>query len=233
MKRFWREVTVAAGADGRALLLDGRPLRTPGGRPLLLPGAALAEAVAGEWRAVEGELRPAAMPLTGLANAATDIVSADPAEFAEGLVRYGESDLTCYRAEGPQPLVARQVAHWEPALKGVEARHGLAFRRTAGVVHVPQPETTLARLHAHLATLSPWVLAPLQPLVTLSGSIVLALAVADGALPWTDAFDAAHVDEDWQAEQWGTDAEAEAARQARRDQFGAAARFLGLAGSCD
>jgi chaperone required for assembly of F1-ATPase len=228
MKRFWTAATIAPRDGGHVVELDGRPLRTPGRVELVLPAEPLAAAVAAEWAAVEGELTPGAMPLTGMANAAVDIVAADPKGFAASLARYAESDLTCYRAEGPQPLVARQVAAWEPPLKAIEARHGLLFQRTAGVMHVPQPDDTLGRLRAVLDGLSPWQLAPLQPLVTLSGSVVLGLSVLHAVLDAEAAFAAGHVDDLWQAEQWGSDALAEADRAGRWQQFEAAARFLSL-----
>jgi chaperone required for assembly of F1-ATPase len=228
VKRFWTTAEVSAADGGWAIALDGRALRTPGRVPLEVPTQALADAIAAEWAAVEGEVRPGTMPLTGIANAAVDIVSPDPAAFAAALAAYGETDLTCYRAEGPQPLVARQVAAWEPALKAVEARHGLLFRRTAGIVHVAQPTETLARLRTLFAEFGPWRLAPLQPIVSLSGSAVLALALLAGLLEAEAAFDAAHVDEAWQAEQWGADTLALEARADRRSQFTAAVRFLRL-----
>jgi chaperone required for assembly of F1-ATPase len=228
MKRFWADVAAAEAAGGWTVALDGRPVRTPARAALVLPSRALADAVAAEWAAVAGEVTPGAMLLTGFANAAVDIVSPDPGAFAASLLRFGESDLTCYRAEGPQPLVARQVAAWEPPLRAIEVRHGLVFRRTAGVMHVPQPAATLAGLHGLLAGLSPWQLAPLQPLVTLSGSVVLGLSVLHGVLGAEEAFAAGHVDEAWSAEQWGADHLAEADREGRRRQFAAAARFLSL-----
>jgi chaperone required for assembly of F1-ATPase len=169
------------------------------------------------------------MPMTGLANAAIDVVAADRAGFAAGLAAYAESDLTCYRAEGPQPLVARQVAAWEPPLKAVERAHGLVFRRTAGVLPVEQPADTVRRVHDVLATFDPFVLAPLSELVTLSGSVVLGLAVVNGVLEADAAVAAAEVDAAWQAEHWGRDAESEARCMARRAAFLVAARFLALA----
>jgi chaperone required for assembly of F1-ATPase len=224
MKRFWRE---AAAADG-AVLLDGRPVRTPKGAALCLPTAALADAVAAEWAGVGERLDPSAMPLTGLANAAIDLVSPDPPAFAGRLAAFAAHDLTCYRAEGPQPLVARQVAAWEPVLKGVERRHGLVFRRTAGVAPVEQPAATLAGVDALLRRQPPFVLAALSPIVTLSGSVVLALALLEGDLAPDAAFAAAHVDADWQADCWGADEEAVEARAFHAAAFGAAARFLAL-----
>jgi chaperone required for assembly of F1-ATPase len=228
VKRFWAEARAVSGADGWAVELDGRPLRTPARAALVLPGQLLAEAIAGEWADVAAEIRPGTMPLTGFANAAVDIVTPDRARFAASLLGYGESDLTCYRAERPQPLIARQVAAWEPPLKAIEARHGLLFRRTAGVVHVAQPAETLARLRDLLVGLSAWQLAPLQPLVTLTGSVVLGLSVLEGVLAADEAFAAGHLDEAWSAEQWGEDALATADRDGRWFQFEAAARFLAL-----
>jgi chaperone required for assembly of F1-ATPase len=228
LKRFWREAAPVPADRGWTVALDGRPVRTPQRAALALPSRPLAEAVSDEWAAVETEVQPGAMLLTGIANAAVDIVAADPHGFAASLAAYGESDLTCYRADGPQPLVARQVAAWEPPLKAVEARHGLVFRRTAGVMHVPQPAETVARLHGILRELSPWKLAPLQPIVTLSGSVVLGLSVLEGVLEPEAAFAAGHLDDLWQAEQWGADPLAEADRHGRWRQFEAAARFLAL-----
>jgi chaperone required for assembly of F1-ATPase len=228
LKRFWTEALPQPAGGGWEVALDGRPLRTPGRVPLLLPTEAMADAIAAEWAGITGEVKPGAMPLTGLANAAVDIVSADPSGFAASLALYAASDLTCYRAEAPVELVARQAAGWEPALKAVEARHGLLFQRTAGIGHVAQPPATLQAIEALLAALPPFQLAALQPLVTISGSAVLALAHLDGALSWEEAFAASQLDEDWQAEQWGADTEAQNARAHREAEFGAAARFLAL-----
>lgn len=231
VKRFWTTAAVQPREAAFGVALDGRPVRTPKGAPLSLPTEGLAEALAAEWLGVEGELKPGAMPLTGLANAAIDIVTPDVAAFAQSLARYADSDLTCYRAEGPQPLVARQVAAWEPVLKGVEARHGLLFRRTAGVMHVTQPAETQARVAALLAARTPFELAPMQVLVTLSGSVVLGLAMLEGMLDVDAGIEASIVDERWQAEQWGEDWEAEASLARRGAEFAVAARFLALAQS--
>lgn len=230
MRRFWREAVAAPVADGFGILLDGRPVRTPKRALLAVPTATLAEAIAAEWAGAGAECDPRAMPLTGLANAAIDIVSPDPATFARELAGCGASDLTCYRAEGPVELVGRQVAAWEPVLKAVERAHGLVFRRTAGLVPVAQPEATLAKLEALLTATPPFRLAALSPLVTLSGSVVLGLGVAAGLLDADEGFAAAEVDALWQAERWGEDAEAAAVREERRQAFRAAARFLALAG---
>lgn len=228
MKRFWTDVAVCAQTDGHVIRLDGRPLRTPRRQPLVVPTLVLAAAIADEWRAVDGAIRPGSLPLTGIANAAIDIVTPDPAAFAAELARYAETDLTCYRADGPEPLVARQVAAWEPPLQALEARHGLEFRRTAGITPVHQPPATLEAIAGLLLGLDAFRLAALQPIVSISGSLVLALALLDGTMDAEACFTVGNLDEIWQEEQWGTDALAQAARAARRADFAAAARFLTL-----
>lgn len=226
MKRFWSEVTVADGA----ILLDARPVRTPARLPLVLPTPALATAIAEEWRAQHDEVDPRAMPLAGLANAAIDRVAPDPANFAGSLAAYAETDLLCYRAEGPESLVARQAALWDPPLDWARARYGVRFAVTAGIVHVAQPPATIARLAEAVAARDAFALAGLSPLVTVSGSLVLALGVADGAMGEQAAWDAASCDDAWQAERWGDDPLAAAARDERRRDFAAGARFLALLG---
>jgi chaperone required for assembly of F1-ATPase len=224
MKRFWKEVTVENGQ----VALDGKPVRTPGRVPLALPTPALAAAVADEWRAVGGTIDPRAMPLTGLANAAIDRIAPAPAPFAAGLAAYGESDLLYYRAEDPEPLVARQAESWDPLLDWARSRYDVHFETTAGVMHKAQPEATTTRLAEAVAALDGFHLAGLSPLVTVSGSLVGALALLEGAVSAETLWQAAHVDELWQAEQWGEDELAVQARDARRVDFEAGARFLGL-----
>lgn len=227
MKRFWNTVTTEA--DG-GVALDGRPVRTPGRAVLVLPRPALAEAVAAEWRAVGETIDPRAMTLTGLANAAIDRIAPDPAAFAAGLARYGESDLLCYRAEGPEPLVARQAAAWDPLLGWARTRYDVHFAIAAGIMPVAQPPATVVRLNEAVAALAPFTLAGLSPVVTLTGSLVAALALVEGAAAPDTVWVAAVVDEAWQAELWGEDAEAAHARALRRAEFDAAVRFLGLLG---
>ena len=224
MKRFWREVTVA----DREIRLDGRPVCTPGRAALVLPGGRLAEAVADEWRAVGETLDPRAMPLTGLANAAIDRIAADPAGFAAGLAKYGESDLLCYRAAEPPALAARQAAAWNPPLDWAERRYGVTFELAQGVIHAAQPPATIARLADAVAGLDAFRLAGLSPAVTVTGSLVLGLALAEGAMTPDAAWSAAQVDEAWQEENWGKDPLAEAARAAHRFDFDAGARWLAL-----
>lgn len=224
MKRFWKTVTIVDGA----IELDGRPVRTPARAALMLPTPQLAEAVAEEWRSVGEELDPRAMPLTGLANAAIDQIAPNPAPFAADLARYGESDLLCYRAELPEPLVERQAAQWDPLLDWARTRYDVHFETTAGIMHRPQPPATIARLQEVVAALDPFRLAAFSPLVTISGSLVAALALLEGAADRETVWRAAQLDEDWQAEQWGEDELATRARDVRRADFDAAARFLSL-----
>lgn len=224
MKRFWKTVTIADGA----IELDGRPVRTPARATLTLPTPQLAEAVAEEWRSVAEEIDPRAMPLTGFANAAIDQIAPNPAPFAADLARYGESDLLCYRAELPEPLVERQAAQWDPLLDWARTRYDVHFETTAGIMHRPQPAATIARLQEVVAALDAFRLAALSPLVTISGSLVAALALLEGAADRETVWRAAQLDEDWQIEQWGEDELATRARQARRADFDAAARFLSL-----
>jgi len=225
MKRFWKDVTVDAE---RGIRLDDRPVRTPGRVPLLLPTDMLAEAVADEWRAVADDIDPRAMPLTGLANAAIDRIAPDSAAFAAGLAAYGESDLLCYRADSPPDLVARQAVLWDPPLDWARDRYDVHFEIATGVIHRPQPEATTERLGAATAARPAFELAPLSPIVTITGSLVLALALAERAMEADAVWAAANLDEDWQAEQWGEDDLAIKARETRRRDFEAAARFLSL-----
>jgi chaperone required for assembly of F1-ATPase len=225
VKRFYKE---AAAGEGNRILLDGRPVQTPGRVPLALPNARVAGAVADEWNAQGEDIDPRAMRLTGLANAAIDRIAPDPAAFAAGLAAYGESDLLCYRAEGPAPLVARQAAIWDPILAWARTRYDVAFEIVAGVIHKKQPAETVTRLAAAVATRDAFALAGLSPLVTVSGSLIVALALAEGAIGLDAAWAAAALDETWHAETWGEDAEGAAALAARRADFAAAARFLSL-----
>lgn len=226
MKRFWKQVDI----DNRGIALDGRPVRTPGRTPLVLPTEALAEAVAEEWRAVGETIDPRTMPLTGLSNAAIDRIAPDRERFAAGLAAYGESDLLYYRADMPEPLVDRQVAHWDPLLDWARGRYDVHFETATGVMHKAQPEATVTRLSDAVAALDPFRLAGLSPLVTVSGSLVAALALLEGAADPETIWTAAQVDEAWQAEMWGEDELATKARDAKRADFDAGVRFLSLLG---
>ena len=228
MKRFYATVAAEPEGEGLSIRLDGRPVRTPARALLVLPAASLADAVAEEWRAQGPEIDPRRMPLTGLANAAIDRVAPDPAGFAATLATYAETDLLCYRAEDPPPLVARETQAWDPLLAWARARYDVAFELACGIVHRPQPEATVRRLTAALAARDAFALAAMSPLVTIGGSLVAVAVGAEGRIGAEAAFAATHLDEFWQAEQWGEDALAAQTRAARRDDFAAAARFLSL-----
>jgi chaperone required for assembly of F1-ATPase len=225
MKRFYTSVSVTA--DG-GIALDNRIVKTPAKVPLLLPNAALAEAVADEWRAQEDVVNPHLMPFTGLANAAIDRVAPDMPAFALGLAAYAESELLCYRAAEPPALVARQDAVWNPVLDWARGRFDISFTLVTGIMHQAQPDRMLSRLAQAVATYDAWALAPLNPIITISGSLVVALAVAEGHMAPDAAFDAAHLDELWQAEQWGEDDFALEARALHRRDFLSACHFLNL-----
>jgi chaperone required for assembly of F1-ATPase len=228
MKRFYTQAEAVPAAGGVAILLDARPVKTPGRQPLLVPTEELAEAIVAEWNAQGDEIDPRTMPLTGLANAAIDRVAPDPAAFAKTLAAYGESDLLCYRAEGPRALVQRQAEQWDVLLDWARNRFGIELETTCGVMHRPQPAATVGELAAATALRDPFRLAALSPLVTVSGSLIVALALAEGAINLDTAWAAATLDEQWQAEQWGEDPLAAQAIAARRHDFDSAYRFLTL-----
>ena len=228
MKRFWKQADAVERDGGWGVELDGKPLRTPARDLLTVPTKALAEAIASEWNEVGDKIDPGTLPLTGLANAAVDRVTPDKEAFAKGIARYAEADLACYRAEGPSALVDRQTESWDALIGWGRRRFDVDFRTTRGIVHVDQPAATVDRLSHAVAALDPFRLAGLSPLVTISGSLLAALGVLEGTLMPDQAWDAVTVDDRWQLEQWGSDAEAEAAIDNRRRDFMAAARFLEL-----
>jgi len=229
-KRFYREAGVEAREGAFALVLDGRGAKTPGKRALALPTRALAEQIALEW-AGQGEfIDPRRMPLTRLANSAIDAVAhAMPATRAD-IAAYAGSDLLCYRAEAPDELVVLQGAAHDPVLLWAREALGAGLVVTQGVTHVPQPEPALAAIRAALEAIAdPFALAALHVMTTLTGSALLALAVAQGRLAPDEAWRAAHVDEDFQIAQWGEDDEAMTRRAARWSDMRAAAEMLALA----
>lgn len=228
MKRYWKNAAVIEADVGWSVELDGRPLRTPARVALSVPTRALADAIADEWNAVDEKVDPRAMPLTGIANAAIDHVAPDRSAFARSLSKYAEADLTCYRAEGPRALIERQEQSWDALLGWARRRFDVDFKTTSGIVHVAQPQATIDRLSHAVTALDPFRLAGLSPLVTIGGSLLAALAVLEGSLTPEQAWDAVSIDDRWQLEQWGSDAEAEAALENRRRDFMAAARFLEL-----
>jgi chaperone required for assembly of F1-ATPase len=228
VKRFWKDVSVEQEGAGWSIALDGRPVKTPARAALAVPTQALAEAIADEWRSVEGDVDPRAMPLTGLANAAIDRVAPERQAFAGGLARYGEADLACYRSDWPPELVERQEAAWDPLLAWARRRYDLDFSTSSGLMHIPQPQATVERLAHEVERLDAFRLAGLSPLVTVGGSLIAALAVLEKTMSPEQAWDAVSIDERWQLEQWGADPDAETALANRRSDFFAAARFLEL-----
>jgi len=228
MKRFWKDVSVSQEGEGWGVRLDGRPVKTPARAALAVPSQALAQAIADEWRDTGETIDPRAMPLTGLANAAIDRIGPDRQAFANSLANYAEADLACYRAEGPRALVERQQVAWDALLGWARRRYDVDFVTTAGLMHVAQPAPTVEQLSHAVASLDAFRLAGLSPLITVGGSLVAALALLEKAITPEAAWEAVTIDDRWQLEQWGADAEAEAALDNRRRDFLAAARFLEL-----
>jgi chaperone required for assembly of F1-ATPase len=224
-RRFYRQAGVEEGEGEFRIVLDGRPVRTPARRPLAVPSHALAAAMAAEWDAQGEIIDPAAMPLTRLANSILDGVLAVPAAVAAEIEKYLGSDLLFYRAEGPQALVERQARHWDPVLAWARDALGARFVLAQGVMYATQPPAALAAARAAIPG-DPWRLGALHAITTLTGSALLALALLHGRLSVDEAWDAAHVDEDWNMEQWGRDAVALARRAARRAEMQAAATVL-------
>ncbi len=226
MKRFWKEVRTPAAEGGFAVTLDARPLRTPAKAPMVLPTEALARMVAAEWAAVEGEVRPADMPATRMANAAIDKVSAQFEEVAGMLAAYGDSDLLCYRASEPEALSALQAEKWDPLLDWAAEALGARLEPVSGILHRAQAPEALAALRREVFALDAFQLSAFHDLVTISGSLVLALATTKALLGLEESWSLAVLDELWQERQWGEDAEARALRAARKRDFFHAARFF-------
>jgi chaperone required for assembly of F1-ATPase len=232
MKRFWDRAEAAAEPGGWSVHLDARPLRLPGGGALIVPQVGLAQAIAAEWQAAGGgkggEMSYADVPLTRLAGTARERIAGNPEPVVLELARYAESDLLCYRAEEPEPLVVRQQALWQPWLDWAERRHGARLRVTAGIVHVVQDPAALAALAGALSSFGAYPLAALGVAVPALGSLVLGLALAEGVLGAAEAHAAATLDETFQEELWGRDEEAVARRERLGAEVALAARFLDL-----
>jgi chaperone required for assembly of F1-ATPase len=227
-KRFYKQADVRAVDDGWLVVLDERPVRTPGRQQLLAPSEALSEAIAREWAAQEDVIDPATMPLTRLMNTALDGVSGKEGKVRAEIVQFAGSDLLCYRAEHPRELVELQSSAWDPPLQWLAQHHGVELQVAGGIMPVMQSQEALDRFGGLVAEGGAFELAALHVLVTLSGSAVLGCAVMKGGLGTAEAWAAAHVDEDWQILQWGGDAEAEARRAYRWREFQAAALLLKL-----
>ncbi|HZP78322.1 MAG TPA: ATP12 family protein [Pseudolabrys sp.] len=229
-KRFYKEASAGEADDSFPVLLDGRPVRTPARRALAAPSRALAQAIADEWNAQQEVVDPARMPLTRLANAIIDAVADKSDAVNAEIGKYLASDLLFYRAEGPEGLLAAQAQHWDPVLTWAHEALGAHFVLAQGVVHVAQPQAALAAAIAAIPR-DPWRLGALSTVTSLTGSALLALALAADQLSVDAAWAAAHVDEDWQMAQWGRDTLALERRAFRFAEMQAAATVLRLAGS--
>jgi chaperone required for assembly of F1-ATPase len=225
-RRFYSEVSLGEVSGGWRILLDGRSVKTPQRAELILSSRALAEAIAEEWRAQSGELRLQDMRLTRLANTAIDAVSLNADAVAEDILAYARRDLICYRAEGPDRLVARQKELWDPLLAWAGERYGAQLSATTGIMPIDQPSESLAALRAAFTGYDAFGLTALHMITTLMGSAVLALAHVSGRLSLDESWTAAHVDEDYQIEAWGEDTEAAARRKARLAEMRAASDFF-------
>lgn len=229
MKRFYKAVTVAVEGSGFRVMLDGRGLRTVGGQPQIVPTAQLAEALAAEWSGQGEEIDPARFVMRDLADYAIDVVTPGKAAVVDELVPYAETDTLCYRAEPDEALGIRQRAVWDPLLTAAEARWRVRFVRVAGIMHRPQPEETLVRLREDLAERDGFTLAAVKNTASLAASLVLGLMAVEPGADIDALWDAANLEEDWQAELWGKDAEAQDRRARKHAAFAAAARFAVLA----
>jgi chaperone required for assembly of F1-ATPase len=227
-KRFYGSVSTEGRDGAHAILLDGKPVRTPARNVLAAPTQPLADAIADEWRAQQDVIDPAAMPLTRLSNTIIDAVVGARAEVAAEVTKYLGTDLVCYRADQPDGLVARQSAAWDPVVAWARDALGARFVLTTGIAHVAQPAEAIAAL-ARTIPNDPWRLGAVSVVTTLTGSALLALALSAGALDAQTVWTAAHVDEDWNASFWGHDELALKRRAFREAEMNAAASVLALA----
>jgi chaperone required for assembly of F1-ATPase len=228
-KRFYTAATVADGKNGDfEIHLDGRAVRTPAGRPLAAPSRALAEAIAAEWNAQGDEIVPSNLPLTRLANSAIDGVAGREGEVVQDIVNYAATDLLCYRASSPAGLVAEQSRLWDPIFFWVRREYDAPFEAGAGLKHIGQPASSLDAIRRAVSSFGPFRLAALHVMTSLTGSALIALAHVKGFLDADAAWAAAHLDETWQASQWGEDFEAAQRQKNRFSDFLNASRFFRL-----
>jgi chaperone required for assembly of F1-ATPase len=227
-KRFWKEATVEGTEDGYRVLLDGRGVATPSKAPLIVPTRAMADAIAAEWDAQEGEIKPLTMPVTRAANSAIEKVTPQHAGVADMLAEYGGTDLLCYRAEGEGELTQRQAQGWDPLLDWAHERYGARLILGAGIMPVAQNPDAVARLRRAAHDVPPFPMTALHDLVTLTGSLILGLAVSEGHISARKSWALSRIDEDWQIEQWGADEEAAEAASAKEAQLLDAEAFWAL-----
>ncbi|MGX9356503.1 ATP12 family chaperone protein [Roseobacteraceae bacterium S113] len=224
-KRFWKAASVVDQDDGFAVLLDGRAVKTPAKTQLIVPTRALAEAISQEWDSQVEKIDPQSMPYTRMANSALDKVLTQRKDVIDMLSEYGASDLLCYRAHGPESLIARQAAAWDPLIDWADETFGVRLVATAGVMFVAQPDDAAVKLKAPIEAMSAFEIAAFHDLVTISGSLLIGLAATRLQQPIEDLWAASRVDETWQAEQWGEDEEATAMAAVKHEDFLHAFRF--------
>ena len=226
MKRFWKATSTEETAGGWVVLLDGRRVKTPAKRDIVLPVHTLAEEVAAEWDAQDGEVAPLSMPLTRAAATCLDRVAPEFDAVARTIAEYGETDLLCYRATHPEGLVRRQSEGWDPVLAWLRETHDVHLVIGAGVMHVQQDRASVSRLAAMVNEQDAWGLTALSEMVTISGSLVLGLAVRQGSLVAEDAWRLSRIDEQWNIDEWGEDADAAELARTRQADFLRAAELL-------
>ena len=228
MKRLYKEAATGPAEGGYAILLDGKPIMTPGRRRLIVPTRALAEGIASEWREQGESIRPDTMPLMQIAATVLDHLAQHRADVEKAVVRFAETDLVCYRADGPPELVRKQRAVWEPLLDWLAEKHGVRLDVTHGVLPVSQPPEAIQALGAVVRALDDWRLGPLQAAVSAAGSLVVGLALTEGRLDAVHAFAASELDESWSIDHWGEDLEAARRRAVVASDLDAARRFRDL-----
>ncbi len=231
MKRFWREAHVVEQDDGFAIALDGKPVRTPGKKTLVVPSQTLADAIAVEWNAQDDEVEPYEMRLTQLANSTVDGVAARRAEVTDDVARHGATDLVCYRATEPPELIERQSAGWQPVVDWITTELEIRLEIVSGVVPAPQSQATLDAFHAAVSAFDDFPLTGLHAATTACGSLVIAFALARGRLDAEAAWSLSQLDETYQIERWGEDAEAADRRTRLLADIEVASRFMALAGA--
>lgn len=225
MKRFYDKVATRQHEGGWQVTLDGRGLKTVKGSPQLLPTRSLAEALASEWDIEGEELDPRAFPLRDMADYAIDIVASDREAVVAKLIAYADTDTLLYRADPGEPLFARQQEVWEPILTAFEASHGVTLKRVSGIIHTAQDEAALATLRARMDAVDPFTLAALETMTSLAASLTIGLSALEPGADPLALWQAASLEEEWQADQWGRDYEAEERRARRTADFERAARF--------
>jgi chaperone required for assembly of F1-ATPase len=226
--KFYSSVSTSPAEGGFKVLLDGKPVKTPARKTLVLPNNALADAIAQEWRDQGQSIDPVTMPLTGLAYAALDLAPKHRGTVVDHILGFGRSDLLCYRAPAKEELGVRQAKAWDPLLQWAAETFGIVLQTGEGVTYIEQPAGTVLALEKIITTFSDFELVAMDRAASLTGSLVLALALQRGEVTADEAFAAAHVDEHYQAEKWGRDAEADARRQALLAELAVTARVLRL-----